>query len=120
MKAAARLLAASLLLAAAARPVAAAGEFRLLMFDAPDCAYCARFEAEIGGAYDRTEEGRLAPLERHALAKGAPADVVLAEPVLYTPTFVLVEAGREVGRITGYPGDEFFWPLLADLLPSRR
>ena len=90
------------------------------MFDAPDCSYCARFEAEIGGVYPQTAEGRLAPLERHALANGAPAGVALSGPVLYTPTFVLVDEGREVGRITGYPGDEFFWPLLAELLSSRR
>jgi hypothetical protein len=29
---------------------------------------------------------------------------------------VLIEAGREVGRIRGYPGDTFFWGLLANLL----
>ena len=30
-------------------------------------------------------------------------------PIRYTPTFVLAEDGKEVGRIEGYPGDEFFW-----------
>ena len=27
-----------------------------------------------------------------------------------TPTFVLVDRGREVGRIVGYPGSDFFYP----------
>ena len=27
-----------------------------------------------------------------------------------------VEEGEEVGRIRGYPGDEFFWYLLAELI----
>jgi len=34
----------------------------------------------------------------------------------YTPTFVLTEGDREIGRIVGYPGADFFWALLADLL----
>ena len=29
---------------------------------------------------------------------------------------MLVENGQEVGRIEGYPGDEFFWGLLERLL----
>ena len=32
--------------------------------------------------------------------------------ILYTPTFVLMDQGAEVGRITGYAGEEFFWGLL--------
>jgi hypothetical protein len=42
--------------------------------------------------------------------------------VRYTPTFVLVDRGREIGRIVGYPGEDFFWELLAGLikkLPSN-
>ena len=30
--------------------------------------------------------------------------------------FVLVDQGREFGRIRGYPGDIFFWGLLANLI----
>jgi hypothetical protein len=35
---------------------------------------------------------------------------------VFTPTFVLVEDGTEAGRIEGYPGEDFFWPLLAKLI----
>jgi hypothetical protein len=34
----------------------------------------------------------------------------------FTPVFVLVGKGREFGRIRGYPGDVFFWGLLANML----
>lgn len=37
-------------------------------------------------------------------------------PIRYTPTFVLIENGEELGRIEGYPGDAFFWGLLDRLL----
>ncbi|MBL3206218.1 thioredoxin family protein, partial [Klebsiella pneumoniae] len=33
----------------------------------------------------------------------------------YTPTFILVDGGREIGRIEGYPGADFFWGLLERL-----
>jgi hypothetical protein len=53
---------------------------------------------------------------------GGPA-VRTRSPIRYTPTFVLVDNGQEVGRIEGYPGDAFFWGLLERLLerlPPRR
>ena len=42
--------------------------------------------------------------------------MALAEPVRYTPTFVLVAEGRELGRITGYRDDAMFWGLLGAML----
>jgi hypothetical protein len=35
---------------------------------------------------------------------------------VFTPTFVIIDAGKELGRIEGYAGDEFFWFLLNRLL----
>ncbi len=34
----------------------------------------------------------------------------------FTPTFVLIEDGKEYGRIRGYPGDQFFWFRIDELL----
>lgn len=98
----------------------------LIMFGGRGCAWCARFDAEIAPVYPKTEEGRRAPLRRLDLEAGMPEGVVLAAPVRFTPTFVLVDEGREVGRIQGYPGQDFFWGLLGALLerlaaePGRR
>jgi hypothetical protein len=39
-------------------------------------------------------------------------------PVVYTPTFLLVHDGREIGRITGYPGQLYFWEELSQLMSS--
>jgi hypothetical protein len=33
-----------------------------------------------------------------------------------TPLFVLVDQGREIGRIRGYPGEDHFWGLLGVLM----
>ncbi len=42
--------------------------------------------------------------------------MVLAAPVTMSPTFVLTDKGREVGRIVGYPAPDFFWALLGQLM----
>lgn len=89
---------------------------RLLMFEDEDCTYCALWEREVGEVYARTAEGRTAPLARTNLDSTEPAGIFLSDPVRYTPTFVLLRDGREVGRITGYPGEAHFWGLLAVLL----
>lgn len=86
----------------------------LLMAEAPGCYWCARWDTEIAPIYPKTAEGRTAPLERFNLHRDTP-DVAFSQRVLYTPTFILVENGAEVGRIEGYPGADFFWGLLSDL-----
>ncbi|MFO0989532.1 MAG: thioredoxin family protein [Alphaproteobacteria bacterium] len=78
-------------------------------------AYCARWNREIAPIYPKTTEGRRAPLRRVDVAAPRPADLAAIANVVYTPTFVLVEDGQEIGRIVGYSGDDFFWSHLADL-----
>ena len=54
---------------------------------------------------------------------GNSSGVTLVSTVVYTPTFVVVDNGREIGRITGYINDDAFWGLLgtfvAKLEPSH-
>ena len=91
----------------------ASERFKLVMVEAAGCVYCARWHAEVGHAYTNSAEGRFAPLQRVSI--GDPSLSYLGG-LQYTPTFVLVEGQREIGRITGYPGADFFWSLLAGLL----
>ncbi len=107
------------MMALAAALVADGGSVRaaeLVMFEEPGCVWCRRWHAEIGPAYPLTAEGQLAPLRRIHVRDQATAGVLLQRPVTVTPTFVLAEDGREIGRIVGYQGNEFFYGLLADLL----
>lgn len=101
---------------ALAAPAALAGQRELLMVEQPGCIYCAQWNAEIGPIYPRSAEGAAAPLRRVQLRDPLPDGVTVERPVVFTPTFVLIDDGREIGRIEGYPGEHFFWPLLADLL----
>jgi thioredoxin-related protein len=94
-------------------PVQAA---ELVMFERSGCPWCARWDAEVAPAYMKTPEGHRAPLRRHNLDQGQPRDIALERPVRYTPTFVLVDDGKEVGRITGYIDNGMFWGMLSPLM----
>lgn len=88
----------------------------LVMLEKPGCVWCARFNAEIAPAYPKTKEGELAPLRRVDTTGKWPADLEGIASEHFTPTFILIEDGKEIGRIRGYPGSEFFWYLLGDML----
>lgn len=98
----------------AAAPSAWAAE--LVMLEQPGCPWCARFNAEIAPAYAKTEEGKRAPLRRVDITEPIPADLDHITIERFTPTFILMEDGVEIDRLRGYPGDEFFWSLLGDML----
>lgn len=95
---------------------AAADAAELLMFERAGCPWCARWNRDVAPIYPRTSEGQMAPLRRIDIESAPPQNLVLTMPVRFTPTFVLVDGGREIGRITGYANDDFFWGLLSDLL----
>ena len=84
----------------------------LVMFESDSCEWCERWHEEIGVVYAKTAEAEIAPLRRVSIEDPVPGDLVHVRAVHYTPTFVVMEDGREVGRILGYPGEDFFWGLL--------
>lgn len=93
-------------------PFGASAETRLYMAEEAGCAWCARWNAEIAPIYPKTAEGIAAPLHRFDLYSTTPDNVTFKTRIRFTPTFILVENGVEVGRIEGYPGEDFFWGLL--------
>lgn len=101
-------------------PLSHAGEPRteLVMFEQPNCEWCEAWFSEIGPIYPLTAEGKRAPIRRVDIHDPMPDDLVHIEGSRFTPTFVLVHDGQEVGRIRGYPGEDFFWGLL-DLLMQK-
>jgi len=88
----------------------------LVMFEQKGCVWCQKFDREIAGAYDKTSEGKRVPLHRVDIAQPVPPELAFIKRERFTPVFVLVDDGREIGRIRGYPGDTFFWGLLANLI----
>jgi hypothetical protein len=88
----------------------------LVMFEQAGCSWCATFDHEIAPIYPKTAEGQRAPLRRVDIMAPVPADLAFLQVERLTPLFVLVDQGREIGRIRGYPGEDHFWGLLGVLV----
>lgn len=113
----ARLRLGGFLAAASAMTVALpASAAELVMFEEAGCPWCIRWHQEVGEAYMHSAEGRRAPLRSVDAHGSRPRDLAFVKGVRATPTFVLVDDGREIGRIVGYPGADFFWGLLAPMM----
>ena len=92
----------------------------LIMFETKGCIWCKKWHNDIGSIYSRTEEGKIAPLRLIEMNEGFQEQLNLNVPITVSPTFVLVAGKNEVGRIIGYPGEEFFWFLLSELLEKYK
>ena len=88
----------------------------LVMLDLRSCSYCAKFRRDVAPTYGTTEAGRVAPLRIVSPLKKWPEDLAGVRPAPYTPVFILVDQGREVGRFAGYTDAEAFWAKLNPLL----
>lgn len=89
---------------------------QLVMLEEDACPWCEKWNEEIGVVYAKTAEGRRAPLRRLNIHRPMPKDLAFLKPGNFTPTFILVSQGREIGRIRGHPGEDFFWGFLNQLI----
>jgi len=90
------------------------------MAERADCIWCQAWHREIGPGYPLSDEGKIAPLRRVDLDKAWPAGLMKPKGLIYTPTFVLLACGREIGRISGYQGADFFYPNVDRLLEKLK
>lgn len=107
------------ILVASALPAIARADMSLVMVEQPGCVYCQAWDNQISATYPLTDEGKAAPLIRIQLRAPVPDGMTFSRPVAFTPTFVLLRDGSEIGRIEGYPGEDFFWGLLVQMLDSQ-
>ena len=91
----------------------------LIMFNADYCSWCHKWDDEIGVIYSLTPESCQAPIRKVETGDQLPDSISINESVQYTPTFVLIHNQSEVGRIVGYQGQDFFWPMLNDLIEQN-
>ena len=88
----------------------------LVMFEQRGCPFCAQFDAEIAPDYPRSAAGARAPLRRVDIYRSRDGGIAGLDPAVFTPTFVLIDGGREVGRLVGYPGRRYFYAELQALI----
>jgi thioredoxin-related protein len=92
----------------------------LIMFERAGCPWCEAFDREIAPVYPKTETGQFAPLRRLNIDAPLPSDLAFIAVERLTPLFVLIDGGREIGRIRGYPGEAHFWGLLDAMVEGLR
>lgn len=94
---------------------AGAQDTRLVMVEQKGCIYCMQWDRDVAPEYAKTAEGWTAPLQRVDIGD-IPEDLSLKSRPVLTPTFILVRDGQELSRLEGYPGEDFFWPLLMRMI----
>lgn len=88
---------------------------QLVMVETKGCAWCAKWHKELGAIYPKTAEGHRLAL-RVVRLESLPADLRFIADLRYSPTFVAVQCGKEMGRIVGYGSDDMFWGQLGEIV----
>jgi len=85
------------------------------MFESSACTWCEAWDREVGGIYDKTDEGKLLPLRKIDVDDPLPPSLYWLKGIVFTPTFIVIDKNKEIGRIIGYHGEDFFWGYLTNL-----
>ena len=96
----------------------ARADLALYMIEQRGCAWCRQWDRDVSQAYQSSDTGALAPLVRLDIRDAVPDGVRFASRPVFTPTFILVQDGAEVGRIEGYLSADFFWQHMDRLLDN--
>ena len=90
----------------------------LIMVEQQGCYYCLEWKDQLGHIYPKTPEGKFAPLKTVDITE---VDKIegLKRDVIFTPTFILMENHKELGRLEGYSSEDFFWELLEVILEKE-
>ena len=82
----------------------------LIMFESPSCGTCKLFKREVLPIYAASPAGKVFPL--WVVEMGSKLSFRINQPVTFTPTFIWVDNGVEVGRFSGYFGKEKFFSIV--------
>lgn len=89
-----------------------AGAAELVIYKSNHCEVSQRFLSEAASEYGMTRAGKVFPLRQVDIDSELNGAVLLNSPVDSTPTFVIVDEGHEIARMTGYPGKEYFFQIM--------
>jgi thioredoxin-related protein len=90
----------------------------LLVVEISNCLYCGLFRRDVAPTYKASERGRSVPMRFIDINAPDVDRLALLSPIDSVPTVLVVENGREVGRIAGYVGPEIFFHSLNRILPD--
>jgi thioredoxin-related protein len=91
----------------------------LLVVEVENCVYCGLFRRNVAPTYKSSGRAKLVPMRFIDINAPDVDRLALNAPIDSVPTVLVVENGREVGRIAGYVGPEIFFHSLNQLLPDN-
>ncbi|MEE2859738.1 MAG: SoxS protein [Pseudomonadota bacterium] len=89
---------------------------QLMMVQSPYCHFCRAWKTEIGPGFATSAAGRTAPLFEVDVDGPFPDGLALDRRPRITPSFILLDRGVEVGRVEGYVGQRYFYPVLQEMM----
>ncbi len=90
----------------------------LLVVEIDNCIYCGLFRRDVAPTYKVSGRAKTIPMRFIDINAPDVDRLALNAPIDSVPTVLVVENGREVGRIAGYVGPEIFFHSLNRLLPD--
>jgi thioredoxin-related protein len=90
----------------------------LLVIEIDNCIYCGLFRRDVAPTYRVSGRAKTVPMRFIDINAPDVDRLALSAPIDSVPTVLVVENGREVGRIAGYVGPEIFFHSLSRLLPD--
>lgn len=97
-----------------ARPAATANE--LVVVEVKNCAYCRVFRRDLLPAYAASTKARDVPIRFLEVEEVSKAGIALRGPINIVPTVLVLEQGREIGRIPGLTGQDTFFRAIDYIL----
>ena len=84
----------------------------VLVFEAAGCRYCVAFRDNLGARYLSSTTNTAAPLRYIDATRLDPNAFQLRTEITIVPTIVLMQDGREVDRVEGYPVSEALFGMV--------
>ena len=92
---------------------------RLVVFEAPDCGYCALLRRDVLRPYFASDLAHNVPMEVVDFDLLGTHGYGLGAPIQSLPTTVVFRGDQEIARITGFLGREKFFAFVARFIIQR-
>ena len=91
----------------------------VIVFEIGGCKYCAAFRDNLGARYLASTTNRAAPMRFVDVGKLDPQAFQLRADINTVPTIVVLQDGREVDRVEGYPLAELLFGMVKSRVGSQ-
>lgn len=96
-----------------------AAQTELVVIETLNCAYCRVFRRELLPAYAASSRAKDMPIRFLKVNEVGRAGISLRQPISIVPTTLVLEEGREIGRIPGLTGHDTFFRAIQMILRQQ-